>query len=46
MENMHTDVRLKVYTQCLKIDSKNWSLQCVNKLISYRTMIEMMIMFP
>ena len=46
LENMHTDVRLKVNTQCLKIDSKNWSLQCVNKLISYRTMIEMMIMFP
>ena len=46
MENMHTDVRLKVYTQCLKIDSKNWSLQCVNKLITHRTMIEMMIMFP
>ena len=22
MENMHTDVRLKVNTQCLKIDSK------------------------
>ena len=22
MENMHTDVRLKVKTQCLKIDSK------------------------
>ena len=46
LENMQTDVRLKVYTQCLKIDSKNWSLQCVNKLISYRTTIEMMIMFP
>ena len=45
LENMHTDVRLKVNTQCLKIDPKNWSLQCVNKLISYRTMIEM-IMFP
>ena len=46
LENIHTDVRLKVNTQCLKIDSKNWSLQRVNKLISYRTMIEMMIMFP
>ena len=23
LENMHTDVRLKVNTQCLKIDSKN-----------------------
>ena len=34
MENMHTDVRLKVNNQCLKIDSKNWSLQRVNKLIS------------
>ena len=45
LESMHTDVRLKVNTQCLKIDSKNWSLQRVNKLISYRTMIEM-IMFP
>ena len=46
LENMHTDVRLKVKTQCLKIDSKNWSLQCVNKLITYKTVIEMMIMFP
>ena len=46
MENMLTDVRLKVNTQCLKIDSKNWSLQRVDKLITHRTMIEMMIMFP
>ena len=45
MENMHTDVRLKVNNQCLKIDSKNWSLQRVNKLITYKTVIEMMIMF-
>ena len=34
MENMLTDIRLKVNNQCLKIDSKNWSLQRVNKLIS------------
>ena len=45
LENMQTDVRLKVNNQCLKIYSKKWSLQCVNKLITYKTVIEMMIMF-